>query len=149
MKKNSIRYKIKQIFYNKILDNSDIIPKNVQANITNWNDILQKEIENIKLDYENFKNIKEDSNLKFTYNYHLYKKYTKLKEKDYKKLLELSEISDADKIRYILAQYINDKFNNSKFMKQTFPVQIFENKTSELTIKQWYNYNYFNKIIIF
>jgi len=147
MEKSQIRSKIKQIFYNKILNNSDIVPENVQRAITDWNDILQKEIKYIKSDYENFKNIKRDLDLNFKYNYNLYKKYTKLKEKNYKKLLEAPDISNKDKIKYILSQHIIDKFNSSSFMKKTFPVEIFNDKKSNLTIKQWYNYNYFNKVI--
>lgn len=149
MEKSQIRYKIKQIFYNKILDDSDIIPENVQMSITDWNSILQKEITNIKSDYENFKNIKKNLDLEFNYNYDLYKKYTKLKENNYKKLLGISDISAEDKIKYILSQYIIDKFSSSKFMKKTFPVKIFDDNKSELTIKQWYNYYYFNKAITY
>lgn len=135
MNKANFNKYILKIFYSDILDKIKL-PQNIEQSISNAEKLLQIEINNIKLDNDNFLSNK----LNFTYNKDLYKNKPGLNKDNYSKLLADSSISDKDKIKYIIAQKIISYYSNSNFLLNHFLIPDNGENESRLTIKQWYNY---------
>lgn len=133
MFKQEINLKLKEKIEKRFYDFCDNYKTELKEPFVSYS-CCEKIVENLKSDYENFYS---DNNykLRFRYPYERFANKNKLKENQYKKLIE--EFSEEEQIYFVINLKMKEIFENldTKIDCSDF--------NSKLTAKRLFNYNYF------